>query len=175
MSFTSEVKEEICSLKLEDADKISELSGIIGSSFDGTNIKMVTESNVVARRTYTLIRDLFSVYPKITVRKGYNYNKKYLYIVEVLENKEKILKSLGISGFVPAEFIWADEGLARSYLRGVFLTSASINPFILNSCFILFSISSLVNFLFVEIVLSNNEKYNTPAGIKSSTLQVSFK
>lgn len=127
MSFTSEVKEEICSLKLEDADKISELSGIIGSSFDGTNIKMVTESNVVARRIYTLIRDLFSVYPKITVRKGYNYNKKYLYIVEVLENKEKILKSLGISGFVPAEFIWADEGLARSYLRGVFLTSASIN------------------------------------------------
>ena len=89
MSFTSEVKEEICSLKLEDADKISELSGIIGSSFDGTNIKIATESNVVARRIYTLIRDLFSVYPKITVRKGYNYNKKYL--------------------------------------RGVFLTSASIN------------------------------------------------
>lgn len=127
MSFTSEVKEEVCTLKLDKADNISELSGIIGSSFDGSNIRVVTESNGVARRIYSLIKDLFGIYPKITVRKGYNYNKKYLYIVEVLENKNKVLKNLGINEFVPAEFIWADEGLARAYLRGVFLTSGSIN------------------------------------------------
>ena len=127
MSFTSEVKEEVCTLNLDKADNISELSGIIGSSFDGSNIRVVTESNVVARRIYSLIKDLFGIYPKITVRKGYNYNKKYLYIVEVLENKDKVLKNLGINEFVPAEFIWADEGLARAYLRGVFLTSGSIN------------------------------------------------
>lgn len=127
MSFTSEVKEEVCTLKLDKADNISELSGIIGSSFDGSNIRVVTESNGVARRIYSLIKDLFGIYPKITVRKGYNYNKKYLYIVEVLENKDKVLKNLGINEFVPAEFIWADEGLARAYLRGVFLTSGSIN------------------------------------------------
>lgn len=127
MSFTSEVKEEVCTLKLDKADNISELSGIIGSSFDGSNIRVVTESNGVARRIYSLIKDLFGIYPKITVRKGYNYNKKYLYIVEVLENKNKVLKNLGINEFIPAEFIWADEGLARAYLRGVFLTSGSIN------------------------------------------------
>ena len=127
MSFTSEVKEEVCTLKLDKADNISELSGIIGSSFDGSNIRVVTESNGVARRIYSLIKDLFGIYPKVTVRKGYNYNKKYLYIVEVLENKDKVLKNLGINEFVPAEFIWADEGLARAYLRGVFLTSGSIN------------------------------------------------
>ncbi len=127
MSFTSEVKEEVCTLKLDKADNISELSGIIGSSFDGSNIRVVTESNGVARRIYSLIKDLFGIYPKITVRKGYNYNKKYLYIVEVLENKDKVLKNLGINEFVPAEFIWADEGLTRAYLRGVFLTSGSIN------------------------------------------------
>ncbi len=127
MSFTSEVKEEVCTLNLDKADNISELSGIIGSSFDGSNIRVVTESNGVARRIYSLIKDLFGIYPKITVRKGYNYNKKYLYIVEVLENKDKVLKNLGINEFVPAEFIWADEGLARAYLRGVFLTSGSIN------------------------------------------------
>ena len=127
MSFTSEVKEEVCTLNLDKADNISELSGIIGSSFVGSNIRVVTESNGVARRIYSLIKDLFGIYPKITVRKGYNYNKKYLYIVEVLENKDKVLKNLGINEFVPAEFIWADEGLARAYLRGVFLTSGSIN------------------------------------------------
>ena len=127
MSFTSEVKEEVCTLKLDKADNISELSGIIGSSFDGSNIRVVTESNGVARRIYSLIKDLFGIYPKITVRKGYNYNKKYLYIVEVLENKDKVLKNLGINEFVPAGFIWADEGLTRAYLRGVFLTSGSIN------------------------------------------------
>ena len=127
MSFTSEVKEEICTLKLDKADKISELSGIIGSSFDGHNIRVVTESNMVARRIYSLIKDLFGIYPKVTVRKGYNYNKKFLYIVEVLENKKKVLDELGIGDFVPSLFIWADEGLARAYLRGVFLTSGSIN------------------------------------------------
>ena len=127
MSFTSEVKEKICTLKLDKADKISELSGIIGSSFDGHNIRVVTESNMVARRIYSLIKDLFGIYPKVTVRKGYNYNKKFLYIVEVLENKKKVLDELGIGDFVPSLFIWADEGLARAYLRGVFLTSGSIN------------------------------------------------
>ena len=127
MSFTSEVKEEICTLKFDKADKISELSGIIGSSFDGHNIRVVTESNMVARRIYSLIKDLFGIYPKVTVRKGYNYNKKFLYIVEVLENKKKVLDELGIGDFVPSLFIWADEGLARAYLRGVFLTSGSIN------------------------------------------------
>lgn len=127
MSFTSEVKEEICTLKLDKADKISELSGIIGSSFDGHNIRVVTESNMVARRIYSLIKDLFGIYPKVTVRKGYNYNKKFLYIVEVLENKKKVLDELGIGDFVPSLFIWADEALARAYLRGVFFTSGSIN------------------------------------------------
>ena len=79
MSFTSEVKEEVTKLDLDNADKISELSGIMQNNYN--EIKIQTESNSVARRVYSLIKDLFNVSAKVTLRRGYNYNKKILYIV----------------------------------------------------------------------------------------------
>ena len=79
MSFTSEVKEEVTKLDLDNADKISELSGIMQNNYN--EIKVQTESNSVARRVYSLIKDLFNVSAKVTLRRGYNYNKKILYIV----------------------------------------------------------------------------------------------
>ena len=57
----------------------------------------------------------------------------------------------------------------------IIFTSARINPFILNSCLIFASISSSERCLSNEAGLSNKLKYRTPAGIKSSTLHISFK
>ena len=128
MSFTSLVKDEVSKLDIMDADKISELSAIVFSFYDFNNvIKIVTENNSVARRTYSLFKDIYNISPAVSVRKGYNYNKKLLYFIEVKKNVPFILKSLGISGKLPDSFITADEDLIRAYLRGLFIICGSVN------------------------------------------------
>ncbi len=128
MSFTGEVKDEVSKLDFMEAENISELSAIVGLSYEfNEQIKIVTENSSVARRIYSLFKSIYQIYPSVSVRKGYNYNKKMLYVLEVKHNINYVLKSLGINDVVPDDFIWSDEELVRAYLRGLFLVSASVN------------------------------------------------
>lgn len=128
MSFTSTVKDELSKLKENETTRISLLSGIIQSTaLISDKIVISTENNSVARKIYTLFKDIYNIHPKITVRKGYNYSHKMQYILEVKNNVNLILKDLGIAKEIPENFILADDELMRAYLRGVFLMSGSIN------------------------------------------------
>lgn len=127
MSFTALVKDEVSRLDTSETEKISELSAIVQNSEFDKEIKIVTENNTVARLIYSLFKDVFSVYPKVSVRRGYNYNKNMLYTLEVKQKVSHILKSLGISDNVPENFIYADEDLLMAYLKGLFLMKASVN------------------------------------------------
>lgn len=126
MSFTAEVKDEVSKLENMDAENISELSGFLSLFCEGDVIRVVTESGGVARRVYSLLSDLFSVHPVVSLKKGYNYSKKVLYSLEVYESVFDILKSLGITDVV-ADFIIADEGEKKAFLRGVFMACGSVN------------------------------------------------
>lgn len=154
MSFTSEVKDEVSKLDIDNTEKISELSAIIQSNYDSNKVKIVTENNSVARRIYSLIKELYNVYPSVTVRKGYNYNKKMLYILEVHHNTLEILNSLGINEDIPADFIWADEDLIRAYLRGLFIMCASINDPKTSRYHLEFNLSNLKYAEFIQILLN---------------------
>lgn len=129
MSFTGEVKNEISKQEFNEIGNISILSAILSNSFiSKDSIKITTENASVARYVYNLIKELYNINPKITVRKGYNYNKKLLYIIEILNNIEKILRDTGLQDSnIPKSFVTADEELIRYYLKGVFLMSGSIN------------------------------------------------
>ncbi len=127
MSFTAVVKDEVSKLEIPETEKISELSAIVRNGEYGEDIRIVTENNAVARLIYSLFKDLFNVYPKVSVKRGYNYNKNMLYTLEVKQKTSHILKSLGIFGSVPESFIYADEDLLMAYLKGLFLMKASVN------------------------------------------------
>lgn len=127
MSFTATVKDEVSKLDIPETEKISELSAIVRNGEYGDDIRIVTENNAVARLIYSLFKDLFNVYPKVSVKRGYNYNKNMLYTLEVKKKVLDILKGLGISNDVPEEFIYADEDLLMAYLKGLFLMKASVN------------------------------------------------
>ena len=129
MSFTGEVKNEISKQEFNEIGNISILSAILSNSLILKNsIKITTENASVARYVYNLIKELYNINPKITVRKGYNYNKKLLYILEILTDVEKILRDTGlIDGIIPKSFVIDDEELIRYYLKGAFLMSGSIN------------------------------------------------
>lgn len=133
MSFTSIVKNEVSKLETIETESIAELSAIIqNSEFSLKQIRISTENASVARRIYSLIRDLYNEYPKITVRKGYNYSKNLIYILEINNNILNILKSLAILdndkiSQIPKEYIIDDMDTMRAYLRGLFIITGSIN------------------------------------------------
>lgn len=128
MSFTSIVKNEISKLESKEAENISELSAIFRNiSIVQNSIKIMTENASVARRIFSLIKETFFITPKIIVRRGYNFNKNYIYILEINKKVTEIINELEINSNIPRQYIYSDEQLARAYLRGVFLSCGSIN------------------------------------------------
>lgn len=128
MSFTSIVKNEISKLDTIETENISELSGILKNigSFNH-NFVITTENASVARRIFQLVKEIYYVTPKVIVRKGYNFTKNYIYLLEISTKIEMILKDLSLERNIPKEYIYDDDGLKRAYLRGVFLSVGSIN------------------------------------------------
>jgi hypothetical protein len=128
MSFTSQVKNEISKIELEEIEAITELSAIIkNTSQINDNIKITTENASVSRRIFTLIKNLFNITPKVIVRRGYNFNKNYIYILEINKNINEILEKLSLRKTIPEKYIYDEEELKRVYLRGLFLGAGSIN------------------------------------------------
>ena len=129
MSFTGSVKEEVINLNSSDLESRACLSAIIHNvgSITNDSIKVVTENSLLAKYIDTLLRDIYDITPKIIVRKGYNFNKNYLYIIEFTNKLDLVIKDLSLDDNIPKEYLYDDSELLRSYLRGIFLAVGSIN------------------------------------------------
>ena len=132
MSFTSIVKNEISKIDGTTAENIAFLSAIVSNSDISLNkIKIDTENPSVARKVFSTFKELFDIQPKIVIRKGYNYNKNFIYIIEINKNVTEILTNLALykNGIlnVPEEYIIDDMDTMRAYLRGVFMIKGSVN------------------------------------------------
>lgn len=129
MSFTTIVKNEISHIEQTEVTTLAELSAIVScSSKTDTFLRISIENASVIRRIFTLLKETFSIRPKIIVRKGYNYNKNYMYILEITHNLDKIYDTLGLKNkLIPELYLLDDEESVRAYIRGVFLMTGSIN------------------------------------------------
>ena len=128
MSFTATVKEEVSQLNTTTTEEISELSALVRnlSLIQESSFQIMTENENVSRHIFLLIKKLYDVTSRITVRRGYNFNKNLQYILEVRTKKNEILEDLSIieSGkmlMIPHTYIYDDFELKRAYLRGIFL------------------------------------------------------
>lgn len=128
MSFTAEVKNEVSKLDFPKAENIAELSALIISTSEiDETIKITTENASTARKIFYTIKEVFDINVKITVRKGFNFQKKYLYILEITKKVKEVLDTLGIENGITKSYIYDDEETLRAYLRGLFLGIGSIN------------------------------------------------
>ena len=134
MTFSTEVKNEITKLESTKLELISELSGVVRNSSEiEPHIKITIENNSVARRIFKLFKDIYEVTPIITVRQRYGFNKGINYILEIKHKNNEILIDLSIVDKdgnylnIPKTYIVNDEELARAYLRGLFISTGSIN------------------------------------------------
>ena len=133
MTFTGIIKEEVTKLECNKLEYIAELSCILRNNAKiDEDIIITVENNAVARRIFKLIKSLYDVTPIITVRKRYNFNNNLSYILRIKSKKEIILKDLSIVidkvyQNIPKSYIINDEECLRAYLRGLLISTGSIN------------------------------------------------
>lgn len=133
MTFTSTVKDEVTRLEGNKLEYIAELSCIFRNNARiNDDIIITVENNAVARRVFKLIKTLYDVTPIITIRKRYNFNNNLSYILKIKQKNDIILKDLSIVidnqyQNIPKNYIINDEECQRAYLRGLLISTGSIN------------------------------------------------
>lgn len=135
MSFSMNVKSEILSLQSEKTEKISLLSSYVRNNAVITtdSILINTENIEISKYIYNLFKELYNIAPLITVRRNFNFKKNTSYMLKISKEKDVILKDLSIineDGYfinIPRNYIYEDEEDKKAYLRGVFLSTGSIN------------------------------------------------
>ena len=129
MSFTSTVKNELSKLELNNIEAVTYLSVLLrnNSTIINGELKISTENSSVARQIFNLIKRQYNISLHIIVRKGYNYNKNYIYLLSTKNKVNQIVEDLNLNKNIPLEYLISDDNLVRIYLRGLFVSTASIN------------------------------------------------
>lgn len=139
-SYASEVKKELTGLEVHPEHARVELSALIrmNGSLSLQNHHFVlttqTENAAIARRIFSLIKQKYGMESELLVRKKMKLKKNNQYLVRLKRDTDKVLKDLGIldeTGLsintdVTPDILNEDQRM-RSYLRGAFLATGSVN------------------------------------------------
>ncbi|MDA8212267.1 MAG: DNA-binding protein WhiA [Clostridia bacterium] len=143
MSFSATTKNELariipekrCCQKAELAALIR-MDGVIQiSTGNRVTLNINTENAAVARKIFTMLKNLFNIHTEVLMRKGIRLKKHNSYLVRVAGpgKVQTILKAIGVLDLegdlaegIYDEFL-AKECCRRAYLRGVFLGGGSVS------------------------------------------------
>lgn len=132
MTYTTRVKEEIAKSPINENEKICELSGFIRfAAIINNNITITLENASVTRRIYTHIKEIFNIQPKIIIRNQKRFRIKQIYIIEINDKVDYIIKFLNIldgkKKILPNEYFLTNNEEKIAYLQGVFLACGTVN------------------------------------------------
>ena len=135
MSFTMNIKEELCNSTYPLLENIAELSGFIRSSykFDLNKIELITENDMVAKRVKKLVKEVYGIETVYEEKKLGNFNNKKIYVVTIDSKVKFILKDLSLiddeDNFIesPKEYLIGSLEEEKAYIRGSFLAKGSIS------------------------------------------------
>ena len=169
MTFSTKLKEEICREEINSLERRSELSSIIryDAHING-KITITFENGCVARRVFKDIKSIFNITPHIIVRNQKRLRAKQIYILEIKQHIDTILKRLNIDKN-PSRSDFDTPEEMTAFVRGAFLVTGSISDpstsgyhleFVLNTL----GDASFLNSLLLEMkfdskVLERNNKY----------------
>ena len=135
ISFTKEVKEELCQTPFDIDRQKAILCGFIRingtlSFSSGQSVLNVTSTNAgIIRYIYTLFRSIYKVDPETRKEKTQKLAKNHTYYLFINEKVDEILEDLQydmLSDDIPLIFL-KDENRYGGYLAGSFLASGSVN------------------------------------------------
>ena len=169
MTFSTKLKEEICREEINSLERRSELSAILryDAHING-KITITFENGCVARRVFKDIKSIFNMTPHIIVRNQKRLRAKQIYILEIKQHIDTILKRLNIDKASSRSDFDTPKEMA-AFVRGAFLVTGSISDpstsgyhleFVLNTL----EDANFLNSLLLEMkfdskVLERNNKY----------------
>lgn len=135
MSYTTDIKEEISKDIGSKSEMIAELSGYIRNNGHNTlnGFQLTTENSLICERIEKQLETLYEVKIKKEVKDSLNFSKKDLFVLTIEEKKDFILEDIGYQDKKgvyldrPPQYIVGANEEIRAYLKGVFLSSGSIN------------------------------------------------
>ena len=129
MSFTCTVKNEITTLKITETAKIALISG-----FFRNNYQIIKDSITISSENDAVIaylKELLDSYEEISYSEelldNNNFSKNELKALVIVEGDDFIKETFCIDSEVVPSYLVESDDEVRGYLRGVFLSSGSIN------------------------------------------------
>ena len=124
-SFTTQIKDEISKVETNKLESLSELCSFLkyNDSID-ESILIKTENPSVARRMFNLLKRIYGVNIKLTIRTQKKFLVKKIYLLQVTEKVNTI--KLDVDNIYKNILSFSDEEQV-SFLKGVFLATGSIN------------------------------------------------
>ncbi len=135
MSYTTDIKEEISKSIGSKSEMIAELSGYIRNNGHSTinGFQLTTENPLICARIEKHIETLYEIKVTKEIKDSLNFSKKDLLVLTLDNKKDFILEDIGYQDKSgnhltrPPQYIVGANEEIRAYLKGVFLSSGSIN------------------------------------------------
>ncbi|MBN2540629.1 MAG: DNA-binding protein WhiA [Bacilli bacterium] len=139
MSFSTEIKTELQSLKQSDCCNRAELSALlhIGGSIEknsqGLSLVFQSTNNAVIRRFMVLSKALYGIEVTLIKKQSMKLRKHDIFIVKMDEQVDYLISDLSLLNASAIFFQDVEERIIekecckRAYLRGAFLATGSIN------------------------------------------------
>ena len=134
MSYTSNIKNEICNIDYSDSEMMSELSAIlnIGVKIYDDRFEIYSENVSVARRIYKLLKDIYHIQIDMDNSAINSLRGNKLVLLTVKDKFNVILDDLCILKnnerlYVPSDYLVDEQTDKMAYIRGSFMICGSIN------------------------------------------------
>lgn len=139
MSFTSDTKQELMALTMNDCCRLAELSALLAVngqltiSSKGVHIVFVTTSLPLARKVIQSIKKLYKIEVEVMSKQQLKLKKQNQYFVTIKDKAHTIINELSLMhdslGFAQTidQTLLVKTCDQRAYIRGAFLASGSIN------------------------------------------------
>lgn len=129
MSFTTIIKNELTNLTLTETEKTSFLAGFVRNNalLLEDELQLSSENKKIILYLSQLLDSFEGVKYYTSVNEGSNFREHKLQVLHINGRQDFLLKLFSFVEEVPDSYLVEDDEEKRAYLRGVFLTSGSIN------------------------------------------------
>ncbi|MDD7280985.1 DNA-binding protein WhiA [Floccifex sp.] len=173
MSFTTDVKYQICQEELDETDAKVQLcalflmKGSVHINWQGMYLSFQSENATIAKHVFKLFKSMYDVNPRLSILKKMQLKKNNIYRLQIYEKANEILEDLGImteTGLhsYPSTKLIRSEKKARAFLQGCFLGSGSINDPKTTNYHLEMSVTDEN---FANVIVKAMEKFYIPAKI----------
>ncbi len=135
MSYTTTIKEEIASIRNTNSEMIALVSGFLrnNATYKDGSIILTSENKTTINRMKAFFKDLYQLEVLEKTIDNLNFSKKELFCLSINKADNFLLRSLGFLDDndnlldTPPTYIVGGNEEIRAYLRGVFLSTGSVN------------------------------------------------